>query len=71
MNHSERSSDLRPAAAAAVNGDGAAGYPLTRLQSLLMTVADLTDFLTGLTKLSAELVPGVACGSPPDATGSR
>jgi GAF domain-containing protein len=40
----------------------AMGHPLTRLQSLLISIGDLTDFLTELTKLSAELVAGVSCG---------
>jgi GAF domain-containing protein len=42
--------------------DEAPGHPLTRLQSLLIMVGDLADFLTELTKLSADLVPGVSCG---------
>jgi GAF domain-containing protein len=37
------------------------GHPLTRLQSLLITVNDLADFLTELTKLSAGLTPGISC----------
>ena len=59
------------AAASPLASAEATGHPLTRLQSLLMTVGDLTDFLTELTKLSAEMVPGSRAGSPPDATCSR
>ena len=60
MNDSAQSS--RPSAASYLAGGEVVGHPLTRLQSLLMTVSDLTDFLTELTKLSAELVPGFSCG---------
>jgi GAF domain-containing protein len=62
MNESEHSSVLDAISATGLDGAAAAGHPLTRLQSLLITVGDLTDFLTELTKLSAELVPGVSCG---------
>ena len=62
MNDSVQSSVPGLLAASPLGGAEVVGHPLTRLQSLLMTVSDLTDFLTELTKLSAELVPGVSCG---------
>ena len=62
MNESQQSSVFSAAAANPADGEGASGHPLGRLQSLLITVGDLADFLTELTRLSAELVPGVSCG---------
>jgi GAF domain-containing protein len=56
--------DSQQPSAAATTPDivDGAGHPLTRLQSLLITVGDLTDFLTELTKLAAGLTRGVSCG---------
>jgi GAF domain-containing protein len=51
-----------PGGADAADGVDVLGHPLARLQSLLITVGDLTDFLTELTELSAGLTPGVSCG---------
>src|SRR4051794_37031303 len=61
VDHAEQPSMPRAAATSPADSE-AMGHPLTRLQSLLISIGDLTDFLTELTKLSAELVPGVSCG---------